>query len=153
MPFALRVTFAILGIVAIGHALAAAAPSAWKLGEFILLAALIVLVREYIGFREAVRGIRRIRDPFTGYRPFARAVSPEGFEQAAGPQAAAGESKLDESAEIHADDSVEHIAQVMVTQAFRKVALKYHPDHGGDPEIMRRVYAARELMLRTIRRD
>jgi hypothetical protein len=159
MPLALRVTLTILGIVAIGRVLAAATPPEWKLGEFILMTAFIVLMRECLRLREAAQDLLRCKDPFAGNPAGFTRSRPEGpgtpdFEQAASsPRPAASEPKLDGSAEIRADDSVEHIAQVMVTQAFRKASLKYHPDHGGDPEIMRRVYAAREVMLRAIRKD
>jgi hypothetical protein len=158
MAVALGAIFTILGLMAIGRALAAAAPPAWKLGEFILLAAFVFLVRECIGFREAVKDIRRSRDPFAGAtagfagsRPSARTVPPKRTESSS--RAAESESELDDGAEIRADHSVEQIANLMVKQAFRKVSLKYHPDHGGDPEIMRRVYAAREMMLRAIHRN
>jgi hypothetical protein len=87
---------------------------------------------------------------FAGSRPYARAVPPKRTKSS--PQAAESESKLDDGAEIRADHSVEEIANLIVTQAFRKVSLKYHPDRGGDREIMRRVYAAREMMLRAIHR-
>ena len=46
--------------------------------------------------------------------------------------------------------SVEQMAQEMLTLAFRQASLKYHPDQGGNPESMRKVYAARELLLRGI---
>jgi hypothetical protein len=58
MTLALRVTLTILGIVAIGRALAAATSPAWRLGEFILLAAFIVLVRECIKLRETAQDLK-----------------------------------------------------------------------------------------------
>jgi hypothetical protein len=156
MTGALGVLFTILGLMAIARELAAAAPPGWKLGEFILLAAFFYLVRECIRFREAVKDIRSSRDPFAGSTPYTRApefehATPDPGQATPDPPAAASEPKPDGGVEIRADDSVEKIAHVMVTQAFRRVSLKYHPDHGGDPEIMRRVYAAREMMLRAIR--
>ena len=46
--------------------------------------------------------------------------------------------------------SVEQIAHDMLMQAFRQVSRTHHPDLGGDPEDMRRVHAARDLILREI---
>jgi hypothetical protein len=46
--------------------------------------------------------------------------------------------------------SVEQIAHDMLMQAFRQASRTHHPDHGGDPEDMRRVYAARDMILREI---
>jgi curved DNA-binding protein CbpA len=45
---------------------------------------------------------------------------------------------------------VEQLAHEMLNQAFRQASLRHHPDRGGDPETMRRVYAARELILKAI---
>jgi hypothetical protein len=53
---------------------------------------------------------------------------------------------------IYRDDSknpsVDQIAHEMLAHAFREAALKHHPDNGGDPENIRRVYQARNLLLR-----
>jgi hypothetical protein len=152
MAVTLRVTITILGIAAIGRLLASASSPQYALGELILLGAFMVLVRECLRLREVKQDLLRCRDPFVGIPggPYARAVPSDFGRLPAGSRA---EPIVDFSAEISTDDSVEEIAHVMVTQAFRKVSLKYHPDHGGDPEIMRRVYEAREMMLRAIRRN
>jgi hypothetical protein len=152
MALSLRVTLTILGLAAIGRLLAAASSVKYGLGELILLGAFLVLVRECLRLREVKQDLLRCRDPFAGSPagPYARAV-PSDFGRV--PAGSRVEPIVDVSVEISADDSVEEIAHVMVTQAFRKVSLKYHPDHGGDPEIMRRVYEAREIMLRAIRRS
>ena len=46
--------------------------------------------------------------------------------------------------------SVEQIGHEMLTHAFRQASLKHHPDHGGDPENMRRVYVVRNIFLHAI---
>ena len=46
--------------------------------------------------------------------------------------------------------SVEQIAHDMLMQAFREASREHHPDRGGDPEDMRRICAARDMILREI---
>lgn len=136
------VLITISGIVAIGFTLAMLAPHQWETGELVLLAACIVLMRE----RLMVRNEKPL--PHGATEPFAlrsigwfggSAYWPREFGHWP-----AGSTALPKS--------VEQIAQEMMTHAFLQASLKYHPDNGGDPVEMQRVYEARALMARAIRR-
>ena len=52
------------------------------------------------------------------------------------------ESKLKALAARHGGAGAEHIER-----AFRTLALKHHPDHGGDPVEFRRLKQARDSLL------
>lgn len=139
MSTARLVALTLFGIFVLAIAVAVAPPPHWKLCEFALLAAGLMVVRECIVNEDAETEMRRTRDPSGG----------GAFWSPASPAVA----RTSGAAVFGADSATEDIAQEMVNHAFRHVAMKYHPDRGGDPETMRRIYAAREIMLRAIRRQ
>ena len=150
------VWFTLVGIVAIGYTLAILAPAQWQLGELILAAACIVLLRE----RKIL--LDHVPEPQPSTQSFS--ASTAGWFAGSAPYVPSGGPRVFHAREFEpaassrptpsaaTGRSVEQIAHEMLAQAFRQASLKYHPDHGGDPEDMRRVYAAREMMLRAIRR-
>jgi hypothetical protein len=159
------VIFTIIGIVAIGWALAAMAPPHWVFGEFFLLSACVLVVREYLLARNQglkVRGAgnsmvaggsawfvdSHLDEPGNKRQTF----HPWDFDQAAAkPRTAIAEGFLPAARPVNSSrQSVEQIAHDMLMQAFRQASSKHHPEHGGDPEDMRRVYAARDMILRAI---
>ena len=177
MKMALLVTLTILAILTTGYVVAVSATKVnaeLELCGFILLAAALVVVHEWITLRKGAKELRRSNDPFGGAAEWfagspvdvpdfhsrsprlyvlPRASNARNFERAAaGPRLVPRASKRSGRGDFDAEDSVEQIAQEMVTQAFRQISRKYHPDHGGDQEMMRRVYEAREMMLRAIRK-
>jgi|SRR5271165_6797137 len=144
MGIALVVLITILEILGVACALATSAAPKRALGELMLLAAALVVLRECLTLRETEAELRRSNDPFPGFPAHSRPAA----ARPAPPQA----RKIAAGARITPDHTVEQIAHEMLMQSFRQLALKYHPDRGGDPEIMRRVYAARRLLQRAIRR-
>ena len=65
-------------------------------------------------------------------------------------QAAAGHPPPTAQVIYSRKQSVEQIAHDMLMQAFREASREHHPDRGGDPEDMRRICAARDMILREI---
>ena len=159
------VTFTIIGILALGWGLATLAPPHWLFGELFLLAACVMVVRDYLLARNKghrMRGTANsmlagnsawFTDPSLGdIDGHAQAFHPWDFDRAAAKTrtAAAARLSLPEHVIYSHKQSVEQIAHDMLIQAFRQAAHAHHPDHGGDPEDMRRVYAARDMLLREI---
>jgi hypothetical protein len=164
------VTFTIIGILALGWGLASLAPPHWLFGELFLLAACIVVVRDYLlaqGRGLRMRGTANSMLAgnsawFTDSAPddvdaYSQAFHPWDFEQAAAKTRKASAAALLPAAHVvdshkvySRKQSVEQIAHDMLMQAFRQASRTHHPDHGGDPENMRRVYAARDMLLRAI---
>lgn len=138
MGIALVVLITILEILGVAWALATSAAPKRALCELMLLAAALVVLRECLTLRETEAELRRSHDPFPGLPPYSRPAPPQARKIAPG-------------ARIAPDPSVEQIAHEMLMQSFRQFSLKYHPDRGGDPEIMRRVYAARQMLQRALR--
>ena len=166
--------FTMIGIVAIGWALASMAPAHWVLGELFLLAAFILVVhevlREYLlvrnqGLQVRSTGNSAVAGGTEGGRGgawFSEAQSddhdaqpdvfhPWDFGQAtAKPRVTVAGSVSSTRIVYSSHQSVEQIAHEMLMQAFRQASRQHHPDHGGDPEDMRRVCAARDMILRAI---
>jgi hypothetical protein len=160
------VVFTIIGLVAIGWVLAAIAPPHWLFGELFLLAACIAVVREYLVARDQRMKMRGSNDAMlAGSRAWfadpqpdnydnSQAFHPWDFDQATAKSRSAVAARVPPAAHpVYSDQqSVEQIAHDMLMQAFRQASCKHHPDHGGNPEDMRRVYAARDMILRAIYR-
>jgi hypothetical protein len=152
--------FAIAGIAVIGWVLALLKPPSWTLGELILLAAAVLLVREGHKAKEESAATSH-GDTFAnskawfagsaawfeGSASYPREVPKRPFGLWDRPD---GQSSAIVSPATSHRMSVEQIAHEMLTHAFRQASLKHHPDHGGDPENMRRVYLARDIFLRAI---
>jgi len=173
MGIALPVVFALLGMAVIGKALVVAAPPQWLTGEFILLLAFCALVRECWRFITLPRMAVRAGDPLAGPGAMSAAMSaamPAGAAAGAGGtqrrlcaadvfgRASANAETAERAArqrvtdEIRPGQTVEQIAQEMIARSFRELSMQYHPDRGGDVEVMMRLNAARDLMLRSIRK-
>lgn len=159
------VIFTIIGIVALGWGLAALAPPHWIYGELFLAAACAVVVRDHLLTRNQALRIQNSGNSMLAGNSSWFSNSPLGdtdnHSQAFHPwdldrvplktqKAGPGRTVSYEHA-VHSDrQSVEQIAHDMLMQAFRQASRIHHPDHGGDPEDMRRVYAARDMILRAI---
>jgi len=164
---------AIAGLTTFGWTFANLASRYWPVGELIVLAACILLVRESTtaygedspvsvpdnssansrawcaGSAAWYEGSATHRsDP--GQQPFnLRDFGP--------PVPGSGPVNVDPHAMVsrpgaRATMSVEQIGHEMLTHAFRQASLKHHSDHGGDPENMRRVYVVRDLFARAIQK-
>jgi hypothetical protein len=159
------VVFTIIGIVAIGWVLATVAPPHWVFGELFLFAACILVIREYLlaraqglhiggsGNSTLAGGSAWFADSSLDNRDGQpQAFHPWDFERPAAKSrnAIVGHTTPAASPVSSDHQSVEQIAHEMLMQAFRQASRKHHPDHGGDPEEMRRVYAARDMILRAI---
>jgi hypothetical protein len=159
------VLFTIIGILAIGWALATLAPPHWVFGEIFLLAACLVVVRDYLIARDRALRIHGAGNSMPGGKNAWFAHSElddiDGHSQAFHPwdldQSAAKTRRIAAAAMLPAahvvyahKQSVEQIAHDMLMQAFRQAAQTHHPDHGGNPEDMRRVCAARDMILRAM---
>lgn len=143
MGMALLVAFTILEILAVGYAVARSAPPQWQLCELVVLAAVFLLVRAYRDY------LVKPAEVATAYSDQAPDWATHRVERRLTPRLAGNRSR---AGEIGATHSVEQIAYEMVTQAFRQISMKCHPDHGGDSETMQRVNAARDLLLGGLRR-
>lgn len=164
MGIGVRAVFTLSGIALIGWILASFTPPQWVAAELFLLIACVVLIREYMTAEARTVPIDRSQDRvaangwFAGVVPGSREAShqvfhPWDFDQpAAKPRPATQGVLVVPQIQQRRRPSVEQIAHEMLDQAFRQAARQHHPDHGGDPEDMRRVYAARELILRAIHR-
>ena len=159
------VTFTIIGILALGWGLATLAPPHWAYGELFLLAACLVVVRDYFLARDhgvkmrgtgssilAAKSAWFTEPPSADNNAYSQAFHPWDLEQAAANTRKAVAGRLLQPAHVvySQKNSVEQIAHDMLMQAFRQVARTHHPDHGGNPEDMRRVHAARDMILRAI---
>jgi hypothetical protein len=159
------VTFTIIGILALGWGLATLAPPHWMYGELFLFAACLVVVRDYLLARDhGVRMRGTANSMLAGNSawfadatlsdidPHSKAFHPWDFDRTAAKKrkAAAIGVPLPSHLVYSHKQSVEQIAHDMLMQAFRQASSAYDPDHGGDPEGMRRVYAARDMILREI---
>lgn len=159
------VLFTIIGILAIASALATLAPPHWVFGEVFLLAAAVLVVRDYVLAEGQGRRMRgpgssmlagnsawfadaQLDDLGAQSQPF----HPWDFEQAAAKtrNSLAGRTLPAANLVYSHKQSVEQIAHDMLMQAFRQASRTHHADNGGDPEDMRRVYAARDMILRAI---
>jgi hypothetical protein len=159
------VLFTIIGILAIGWALATLAPPHWMFGEVFLLAASVLVVRDYLLAQDQGRRMRgagssmlagnsawvadaQLDDLDAQSQP----SHPWDFERAAAKtrNALAGRTLPATNLVYSHKQSVEQIAHDMLMQAFRQASRTHHADSGGDPEDMRRVYAARDMILRAI---
>jgi hypothetical protein len=135
------VLFTIIGILAIGWALATLAPPHWVFGELFLLAASVLVVRDYLLTRDQGRRIAGTgNSAWFADAPLEAPDTQSDLERA----------QPDTHVVYSHKQSVEQIAHDMLMQAFRQASRKHHPDHGGEPEDMRRVYAARDMILRAI---
>lgn len=157
------VIFTIIGIAALGWGLETLAPPHWIYGEFFLLAASIVVIRDYLLAEDRnlrTHGAGRsmlaansawfadpddIDDPVAVFHPW-------DLDHAPGRARKTNAARmLPDARSVHAHkQSVEQIAHDVLMQAFHQASRTYHPDRGGDPEDMRRVQAAREMLLRAI---
>jgi hypothetical protein len=159
------VTFTIIGIFALGWGLATLAPPHWMYGELFLLAACALVVRDYLLARDRGLNIRRTANSMLAGNSAwfddpalaeidgdSQAFHPWDFDHAAAKTRRAAAAHTQPNAHIiySQKQSVEQIAHDMLMHAFRQASRTHHPDHGGDPEDMRRVYAARDLILREI---
>jgi len=157
------VIFTIIGIVALGWGLATLAPPHWLFGELFLLAACALVVRDYILAWNQTLGMRGAANSMLAGNSAWFADStlqdidghsqdfhPWDFNRVAAKKRKAAARSLPPPAHIvySHKQSVEQIAHDMLMQAFRQASRTH--DHGGDPEDMRRVYAARDLILREI---
>lgn len=140
MGMALLVAFTILEILVVGYAVARSAPPQWQLCELVVLAAVFLLVRAYRDYLVKPSAVT------TAYSDLEPDWAKQNVERRLTPRVAG------KTGNIGANQSVEQIAYEMVTQAFRQVSMKCHPDHGGDSETMQRVNAARDLLLGGLRR-
>jgi hypothetical protein len=163
MAMVRSVIFSIIGIVAVGWVLAAVAPPHWVFGELFLLMACFAIVRECLisrqeGSRLAGSNGRVTSGTGAWFSRFdtpgrnSQAFYPFDFEQPAAKPRTTREARIQPVLRTVNSDrqSIEQIAHEMLMQAFRHASQKHHPDHGGDPEEMRRVYAARDMILRAI---
>jgi hypothetical protein len=159
------VTFTIIGILALSWALATLAPPHWLFGELFLLAACILVVRDYLLARDQGLSVRRTANSMLAGNSAwftdpalddidgdSHAFHPWDFDRAAAKTRKAVAARMQPGAHIiySHKQSVEQIAHDMLMQAFRQASRTHHPDHGGDPEDMRRVHAARDMILREI---
>lgn len=112
------VLFTMVGIVAIGYTLAILAPPQWGLGELILLAACIVLVRERKIVLEE-REPRRSNDSFAANSTQWFAGSGACFHDS-GPRATRPREFDHAVSSRGPAQSVEQIAHQMLSQAFRQ---------------------------------
>jgi hypothetical protein len=162
MPLA-RPFVAIVGIAVLGVAMGALAPSHWTLGELVLAAGCIVLVRECTVVFQSVPSAHpsgALRESRAAGWFGGLAKSPESASER--PAWTGEERRYTAEADfasqwlvVHregdsASPSVDQIAHEMLAHAFRVASLKHHPDNGGDPENIRRVYAARNMLLRAV---
>jgi hypothetical protein len=159
------VTLTIIGIFALGWGLATLAPPHWLFGELFLLAASVVVIRDYLLAEDQGRRMRGTSnsmlagnsawctdstlDDIDGH---SHAFHPWDFDRAVAKtrNALAGRALPATNLVYSQKQSVEQIAHDILMQAFRQASRTHHVDSGGDPEAMRRVYAARDLILRAI---
>lgn len=170
MGIALPVVIALFGMTVIGGALVETAPPHWQAGELLLLFAFLAMVRECWRFFEEPRMAVRANDPLAGLdwlddtagsgapRAGMGGAPPQlgaadEFARASANAAAAGAARQKLAAEIRPGQTVEQIAHMMLARAFHELSMQYHPDRGGDTEVMMRLNAARDLMLRSLRKD
>lgn len=152
--------------------LATLAPPHWVFGEVFLLAACVVVVRDYLlatdqGRRTAETGtsmlaansawftdaqLDDIDGPARAFHPPPGTKTEWDLNQAPAKTRKANASGMLPAVHVvySQKQSVEQIAHDMLMQAFRQAARTHHPDHGGNPEDMRRVHAARAMILRAI---
>jgi hypothetical protein len=168
MAIARPAIFTVVVIVAIGSVLAGIAPPHWQACELVLLTACAALIWECFRVEDRPREARCVQ----GSPRFSRAAwfggssadlhelrraefRPWDVEQAVSRLRPAG-LRIHDNPSQHArsdHQSVEQITHEMLLQAFRQASLKHHGDDFSDAENTRRVYAARELILRAIQKD
>jgi len=141
------VIFTIIGILAIGWVLATLAPPHWVFGELFLLAASVVVIRDYLLTSDQGRKIARSGNSMLAGNSAWFADAPLEDPDT---QSVVERLQPDTHPVYSQKPSVEQIAHDMLMQAFRQASRTHHPDHDGDPEDMRRVYAARDMILRAI---
>jgi len=152
-------TITIIGILTLGWVLATLEPPHWIFGEFFLVAACILVVREHNSAREQRLGTRGAnRSVLAGNNAwFADSEDIDGYTRVfhpwdSEPKASKKRKRTAAGEAIHVryshKQSVEQLAHEMLIQAFRHASGARN--HGGDPEEQRRVSAARDLLLRAI---
>ena len=156
-----QILIAFLGITVIACMLASGTAPAWDFAELILLVGGIVLVREY-GLVVRHEEMQQVKAPDVQERTarFAATVfgdlprrEAEGRSQGFSPWDVAHEPyEFSAASTGQRPPTVEQMAHEMLSLSCRQASIKYHPDHGGSAESMRRVYAARELLRRGIQR-
>jgi hypothetical protein len=159
------VTFTIIGILALGWVLGTLAPPHWLFGELFLLAACALVVRDYLLARDKGPRMRRTANSMLAGNSawfadstladidgHSQVFHPWDFDRAAAKTRKAAVGSLLPPAHIiySHKQSVEQIAHDMLMHAFRQASHMHSQHQGGDPEDMRRVYAARDMILREI---
>jgi len=143
----------IVGILAIGWILASVAPPHWQSCEMVLLVACIALIWECFRSEDQMKGRAAAwLDAGTG-DPQSGGFRPWDVERAVArfrPAAVRATSDLHFAA---SRQPMEQITHEMLTQAFRQASLKHHPADISDAENTRRVYLAREMILRAVHKN
>ena len=155
-------TITIIGILTLGWVLATLEPPHWMFGEILLAAACMMEVREYLYAREQSPKSRGASERILAGNNawFADTEDIDGYTRVYHPwdseRQAAKKRKI---AVVPGEpirfwhshkQSAEQLAHEMLMQAFRHASSAH--GRGGDPDEMRRVSAARDLLLRAIQK-
>jgi hypothetical protein len=153
-------TITIIGILTLGWVLATLHPPHWAFGEFFLATACMLVVREYLSAREVLKTRGTGKSIFAGNNAwftdsedidgYARVFHPWDSDRSATGRPKTNRPRTEPPAHgrYSHKQSIEQLAHEMLMQAFRHVSSAHDPC--GDPEEMRRVSAARDLLLREI---